>query len=252
MGLRLPPGTAFLLFLCAACASGPAPPSGRGTGAAQPVAASPAAPAQGSGAEGEAARDFSGNGEGSEDGLVPNAPPEIRSLAFATVPGEGGDGLAVEAAGADADGDEVSFEIAWTRNGGPAGEGERIPGPLFRGDRIVVTVTPSDGKVRGRTAILEREIRNRPPRIEGTTGNRLEGTRYTCRVRAVDPDGDPLLFGIDNPPPGMAIDPRTGRIDWNLPEPVPETATATVTASDGMGGTAAWTVRLSVREESAR
>ncbi len=252
MGLRISIAAAILLLLCTGCTSGPAPPVGSGADPAPPIKASPAPPAQGSVPGAGSARAFPEAPGPSETGPLANTPPEIRSLSFVTVPGDGGDGLAVEVAGADADGDEVSFEISWVRNGEPAGEGDRIAGPLLRGDRVAVSVTPSDGKARGRTAILERQIRNRPPRIEGATGNRLEGSRYTCRVRAVDPDGDPLSFGIDHPPPGMSIDPSTGRIDWSLPDPAPKTATATVTASDGMGGTASWTVRLSVREDPAR
>src|SRR5512140_2290247 len=94
---------------------------------------------------------------------VRNSPPEIRSVRF--VPGDGrpGNTLGVEAEGSDADGDAVQFEIAWSRNGESAGTGNRLTAPVKRGDKVIVTITPIDGKSRGKSATLSREILNTPP-----------------------------------------------------------------------------------------
>lgn len=42
---------------------------------------------------------------------------------------------------------------------------------------------------------------------------------FQLRLRATDPDGDPLVFSLPNAPEGMTVDPVTGLIEW-LPGPV--------------------------------
>lgn len=88
---------------------------------------------------------------------VPNSPPEIRGVQFVGGDGRPGNTLGVETDGYDADGDAVQFEIAWQKNGQPAGTGKRLAAPVKRGDKVIVTVTPFDGKERGMSATLSRK-----------------------------------------------------------------------------------------------
>jgi len=185
----------------------------------------------------------------SSTAAVRNSPPEIRGVRF--VPGDAktGAGLGVEADGYDADGDAVRFEIAWRRNGEPAGEGSRMDGPVKRGDRVVVTITPFDGKVRGKGAELSREIRNTPPVIEGQEGFRVTDNIVTFRVQASDPDGDPILFALKDAPPGMLIGRSNGQVRWETAPGRTGKIPFTVTVSDGSGGEATARFSVTITEE---
>lgn len=180
-----------------------------------------------------------------------NAPPEIQSVKFVPEVFRPGDSLGVEASGSDPDGDEVTFEYAWEKNGLPAGGGSRIEGPLRRNDEIIVTITPSDGEARGRSLTLRREVRNVPPSIEGVRDARLVGNVYSCRILAKDEDGDPLTYVINEPPNGMSIDSSTGTIRWEVPANVQGKAPVNVSVSDGNGGEASYSMVVTIREEGA-
>jgi hypothetical protein len=175
-----------------------------------------------------------------------NSVPEIRSVRF--VPGEGrpGNTLGVETEGHDADGDAVQFEIAWSRNGEPAGGGNRLTAPVKRGDKIAVTITPFDGVARGRSASLSREILNSPPVIEGQERFQVGDNEVTFHVRASDPDGDPLTYSLKEAPAGMSIDRKTGGVRWVTSPGTVGKVPFTVIVSDGAGGesTARFTVTV--------
>ena len=100
----------------------------------------------------------------------------------------------VEAGGFDVDGDPVQFEIAWQKNGQDAGGGNRLTAPVKRGDKVVVRITPFDGKDRGKSATLSREIVNTPPAIEGQERFQVDDNAVTFHVRASDADGDALAY----------------------------------------------------------
>lgn len=213
----------------------------------------PASPPQGvAGApvEGNAVRGESGapsHAGAPGESVARNSPPEIRGVRFVGGDGRPGNTLGVEAEGFDADGDRVQFEIAWRKNGQPAGNGNRLGVPVKRGDKVVVTITPFDGKDRGNSATLTREITNTPPAIEGQEQFQINGNVVTFHVQASDADGDPLTFSVKDAPAGMSIDRSTGFVRW-----VPSAGTTgkipfTVIVSDGKGGesSARFTVTIS-------
>ena len=175
-----------------------------------------------------------------------NSPPALRSVRFIHADVKAGTGLAVEAEGYDADGDAVQFEIAWQKNGEPAGSGNRLTTPLKRGDKVTVTVTPFDGKERGKSATLPREIMNTPPAIEGQEQFQVTDNEVTFHVRASDADGDPLTFSLKDAPPGMSIDRGTGWVRWVTSPGTTGKVPFTVIVSDGSGGesTARFTVTI--------
>ena len=175
---------------------------------------------------------------------VANSPPEIRALWFVGGDGRPGNTLGVEAEGTDADGDPVQFEIAWRKSGQPVGTGKRLTAPVERGDKVTVTVTPFDGKVRGKTATLSREIVNTPPAIEGQEQFQVTDNAVTFHVRASDADGDPLMFSLKDAPPGMSIDRGTGWVRWVTSPGTTGKVPFTVIVSDGSGGES--TARFSV------
>lgn len=179
-----------------------------------------------------------------------NTPPEIRSVRFAPPDRGTGSPLGVLAEGYDADGDPVRFEIAWQRNGEPAGEGERLYGPVRGGDRILVSVTPSDGKVRGRTATLNRVIRSSVA-IVGIDPVQADGNVLSFRIHAKGDSGTPLIYSLKEAPSGMRIDPATGVVRWETAPGTEEKVPFDVTVSDGAGAEATARFTVTVREDDA-
>jgi len=177
---------------------------------------------------------------------VRNSSPEIRGVRFVGGDGRPGNTLGVETEGYDADGDPVQFEIAWQKNGQPAGTGNRLTAPLKRGDKVIVTITPFDGKDRGKSATLSREILNTPPVIEGQEQFQVSDNAVTFHIRASDADGDPLTYSIKDAPPGMSIDRGTGWVRWVTSPGTTGKVPFTVIVSDGSGGesTARFTVTI--------
>jgi hypothetical protein len=158
----------------------------------------------------------------------------------------------VEAEGYDADGDPVQFEIVWQKNGQPAGTGNRLTAAVKRGDKVTVSVTPFDGKERGKSATLSREILNTPPAIEGQEQFQVSDNAVTFHVRASDAEGDPLTFAIKDAPAGMSIDRATGFVRWVTSPGTIGKVPFTVIVSDGAGGesTARFTVTVSEQPPS--
>jgi len=183
---------------------------------------------------------------------VRNSPPEIRGVRFVGGDGRPGNTLGVEAEGYDSDGDLVQFEIAWQKNGQPAGSGNRLTAPVKRGDKVTVTVTPFDGKERGKSATLFREILNTPPVIDGQEEFQVTDNAVTFHVRASDADGDPLTYSLKDAPAGMSIDRKTGLVRWVTSPGTTGRVPFTVIVSDGSGGesTARFTVTIAEQPSS--
>lgn len=182
---------------------------------------------------------------------VRNSPPEIRGVRFVGGDGRPGNTLGVETEGYDADGDAVQFEIAWQKNRQPAGTGNRLTAPVKRGDKIIVTITPFDGKDRGISATLSREILNTPPAIEGQEQFQVSDNAVTFHVRASDADGDPLTYSMKDVPPGMSIDPGTGRVRWVTAPGIAGKVPFTVIVSDGSGGESTARFSVTISQEPA-
>jgi hypothetical protein len=183
---------------------------------------------------------------------VRNSPSEIKGVRFVGGDGRPGNTLGVETEGYDADGDPVQFEIAWQKNGQPAGTGNHLIAPVKRGDKVVVTITPFDGKDRGKSATLSREILNTPPAIEGQEEFQVSDNAVTFHIRASDADGDPLTYAVKDAPPGMSIDRGTGWMRWATSPGTTGKVPFTVTVSDGSGGesTARFTVTVAEQPSS--
>jgi len=180
---------------------------------------------------------------------VRNSSPEIKGVRFFGGDGRPGNTLGVETEGYDADGDPVQFEIAWQKNGQPAGTGNRLTAPVKRGDKVTLTVTPFDGKERGNTATLSREILNTPPDIEGQEQFQVGDNAVTFHVRASDADGDPLTYSLKDAPAGMNIDRKDGWVRWVTSPGTTGKVPFTVIVSDGSGGESSARFTVTVAEQ---
>lgn len=167
---------------------------------------------------------FDGKVEGAlyrtEPVVVGNTPPEVVRVVFAPSQVRAGERLHAQVEGADADQDPIRYKFRWWRNNQLVSEGET--GELetvgwVRDDLIVVEVTPFDiagaGQARSSEPIV---IANSPPTITSVPPTTIDAGRYQYAVKATDPEGDPLTYGLDGAPPGMTIDPSTGRIEWRV------------------------------------
>jgi curved DNA-binding protein CbpA len=177
--------------------------------------------------------------------VVRNSPPAIsnaRILPEAETPGA----LFVEVVGADTDGDDYTTLYEWTRNGEPAGDGKYIESPLKRGDRVAVKVSLYDEEDRSEPVVLQREILNMPPMIAVEDIFHFDGKLYTHRVTAEDPDGDTLTYSLKSASEGIAIDPETGVIRWNVPRDFIGKVPVTVSVADGHGGEGTRDIMLTI------
>jgi hypothetical protein len=130
-------------------------------------------------------------------GWWPNRPPTISELRITPENPVAGAPLEASYNVSDADGDPVSVEITWFRNGEVvASNTPRLAVATIREDVIEVTVTAHDGRATSptvRTASVT--VANRPPvmtslsitpSVPGTTAD------LVAVAVATDPDGDPL------------------------------------------------------------
>ncbi len=116
-----------------------------------------------------------------------------------------------------------------------------------------VTLQASDGRggsaTQRFTLTASATANNRPPLILSAPVTTAEiGTNYRYQLTARDPDNHPLQYGLVAGPTGMTIDNSTGLVSYNnaaLGEYAVE-----LTVSDGRGGVATQSFRLSVGSSS--
>jgi hypothetical protein len=132
-----------------------------------------------------------------------------------------GDRLVATVDGSDVDGDDVLYTYRWSHNNRLVLEGEA--GMLdttgfSRGDVIAVSATPHDRESHGKERLSELlPLANSPPKFTSSDQGILTQGRFGYVASAVDPENDPLTYTLESAPPGMTIDEKTGRIQWDIP-----------------------------------
>ena len=130
-----------------------------------------------------------------------NHPPAIRAARIFPVDVTIETTLQVDPQSEDVDGDRVTYRYQWLVNGFPI-PGATIPqfatDKLKNGDRVVVSLTPNDGKIDGAVFTTD------PVTVGNTAPDIAEihlapvplhrGDALKVRVVAVDPDGDPVTL----------------------------------------------------------
>ncbi len=177
---------------------------------------------------------------------VLNTPPSIVSAALTMSAATGVSELEANVQSTDPDGDRVSFEYRWFKNGAPIeGEGgASLKADKFtQADRVEVEVVASDGEASSppvRSDAFALAIQNQPPQITSQPrAPRATDSDFRYQVVAEDKDGDPLRFDLVDAPDGMVVDP-TGTIVWHLPAPEQRRGVhpVSVKVSDSRGGEA--------------
>ncbi len=90
--------------------------------------------------------------------------------------------------------------------------------------------------------------KNHPPRLIGAPPALIDPAAPPVHdADAYDFDvDDVLVFSIEGAPAGMAIDPATGVVTWDAPDPRPKHVTATIVVRDGRGGEASQAIDADV------
>jgi hypothetical protein len=152
--------------------------------------------------------------------VVGNTPPAIRALTIQPSSAKVGDRLVATVDGSDMDGDDVRYTYRWSHNDRLVVEGEQ--GTLdttdfSRGDAIAVSATPHDRDSHGKEQLSELlTLANSPPKFTSSAQGVLAQGQFGYVASATDPENDPMTFALESAPPGMTIDEKTGRIQWEV------------------------------------
>lgn len=132
---------------------------------------------------------------------VSNRAPMIRSVAINPIEPGPGEALACIALASDPEGDPIEFAYRWQIDGTPAGQGDTLVGPFFRGARVTCSATPRDPGAIG-AAVESAPFVVAPPK------------RAVARI-ALDAvgAGDAIALRC-----GIAGDPSRARIAWHVNE----------------------------------
>jgi large repetitive protein len=157
----------------------------------------------------------------------------------------------------DPDGDTLSLISAFTAVGQATIVGNQIqytPPANFNGS-AVITYTISDGNGGTSTATVTvtiSPVNDTPTAAPIAPRNAADGAAIAVPVAGsfTDPDGDPLTFSAAGLPAGLTIDPVTGLISGTIDKGASQinggVYTATITASDGKGGTISQTIAFNI------
>lgn len=191
-----------------------------------------------------------------QEQTVRNTPPRITRFDVEPMNPARGETIRVILETYDKDGDDVSVLYEWSRNDTPlawTSSTLTLSERFQRGDTITIKATPDDGKVRGTPLVMNVTIRNALPVLRAAPAAfRFDGSVYTDRFDASDPDNDRLAFSLKGAPSGMSIDPSTGIVRWNVPPAFDGRAQYTVVVNDGHGGEATLTVDVETRKEGSK
>lgn len=175
---------------------------------------------------------------------VVNSPPKVSGVTLQVLAPSGSPIIQPVVQSADPDGDDMSYNYRWFRNGTPL---EDANGPnlaatqLARGDRVAVEIVASDGQSSSPPFRSEPlSLENRPPQVTSQPhAPRTTDDAFRYQVVAVDLDGDPLHYDLVSAPEGMTLD-QSGMVVWPLPSQAERHGERPVTikVSDPKGGEA--------------
>ncbi len=173
--------------------------------------------------------------------IIADIPPKIQSARLLPENPRKGDDLHIAIKTFDGDGDDVTVDYEWLINGESvpqqALDANRLNGNFIkRGDRVSVKITPSDGETNGLAITLETLVVNSPPVVSDELGTEFDGSLYSAKIKAFDPDGDRLTYTLKQAPKGMTINSETGVITWLVTPDDKGKHDITVSVKDGHGG----------------
>lgn len=174
----------------------------------------------------------------SEPLIIANIIPQIQSAKLLPQYPKKGDDIKLEINTFDGDGDRVNLTYTWFINGiQVSGEtSDMLKGSLIKkGDKVSVRITPSDGEQKGQAITLYAIVANSLPVVSPNIEANINGSTYTSKIKATDPDGDTLIYTLKQSPKGMTIN-SNGVITWEVSPHDKGEHSIVVSVSDGSGG----------------
>jgi len=187
---------------------------------------------------------FDGKVEGTSVHASPvhigNKPPTVSRIVFEPENPKAGEAIRAIVEGSDADGDSIFYSYQWTINGQAikGRDADRLGAGIVRSnDTITVIVTPNDSYSDGppKTSRLM-AIKNNPPKIVSVPPSAIKEGEFVYQIASEDPDGDSLEYYLLEGPSGMALDPGSGRLAWQVASPPEGKAEVAIGVNDGKGG----------------
>jgi len=172
---------------------------------------------------------------------TPNQPPTISGTPATSV--TAGSAYSFTPTGSDPDQDALGYTIqnkpAWAAFNTSTGQLSGTPTSAGTFSGIVITV--SDGTATASLApftITVNAAPNRVPTISGTPATSVDaGTAYNFQPSGADPDGDTLMYSIQNKPTWATFSTTTGKLS-GTPTSAGTTSGIVIAVSDGKGGSA--------------
>lgn len=170
---------------------------------------------------------------------VGNTPPTVVSVGL---PQQVmlGEPVRAEISVKDMDNDQVQTRFHWWKNRdmvAVTGEPVLEPAGFVRGDAIRVSVIPHDGIVEGKELFSPSiVIGNSLPQFTSKPPAAIQNGSYQYVVSAVDPDGDPISFELEDALSEMTIDSETGQLSWPVPAGMAGSHRVKIIAKDDQGG----------------
>lgn len=194
-----------------------------------------------------------GNNDRFESDREENRPPKIDRIEIQMLSSNPRDGFKAIVSANDPEGDLVDYIYQWKYNGEDIiGETEQVltwQDEFVKGNKISIEVIPYDNEVQG---IWKSEgtftIPNSPPQIESTPPGELNEGKFQYTVDARDPDGDNIIFNINNAPEGMSFNEDTQTIEWNVEDAISGTYKIEIIVSDDQGAATTQILDLSVNQ----
>ena len=187
------------------------------------------------------------------DTVTRNTAPRINVLNVYPPNPVAGDTVKIDVKSFDKEGDRVSYTYQWWKNDDELDETSQtlsITEDFKRGDKITVKLVPDDGDRKGVPVEMFVFIANSPPVVKPSAETfKFDGSVYSYQARAVDPDGDPLVYSLKSAPDGMTINQENGLIQWNIPPDYKGKANIAIAINDGQGGEIMQSFTLEIRPQ---
>ncbi len=180
---------------------------------------------------------------------IADAPPAVTRVTLFPRDIWRGKDITAEAEGKDPDGDAAAFDYQWIINGSEASmqNSPVLKGDQFRrGDTVTVKVLPSAGGIKGDAfSPPPVVVQNAHPQFTSTPPREFTSLFYTYQAKAVDPDGDSVVYSLASAPEGMKIG-KNGQIEWTIENRDKGAHTISIVADDGLGGRTSQDYRIMV------
>ena len=181
--------------------------------------------------------------------VLSNYPPKFATYELKVDINNLDGGLYIDATVEDIDGDPVSIEYEWYVNGTPAGN-DRAPSlKVLPGDEIKCIIKTHDGTEYGETRQFKRTLLGQSPQFQSIEEYFMVGNTYIYNAVAGDPDGETVIFSLQDAPAGMTVNGDSGQVKWDVPADYLGTINYVIIASDAAGNEARLPMNFTVYNE---